>query len=176
MLINQEIWKPITNYEGLYEISNYGRIKSFLFWHGTNKRILNPWKDKNGYLCITLSKDGIHQKYKIHRLVLEIFIGPCPEGMEVCHNDNNLKNNFIKNLRYDTHKNNMNDQIKHGTRFNKARGSTHYLAKLNDWKIRIINRLLEDGYLTQKEIAKIFNVCPDTIHDIKNKETWKHVA
>jgi len=168
----EEIWKPVINYEGLYEISNYGKVKSFKNNKGNyREKILKLGKDKYGYMQIRLCKNGKHRYFKVHRLVLEAFVGPCPPGMEGCHNDGSRDNNFVGNLRWDTRKNNERDKIKHGT---YQRGSKAGNAKLNDLKVRIIRRLLEDGYFTQREIAKIFNVSQVEIHYFARNKTWKN--
>lgn len=172
-----EIWKPIINYEGLYEISNYGKIKRF----NRDKRyksfkILKPQKtNKYGHKHIDLTKNNIRDSHLVHRLVLETFVGPCPLGMECRHLDGNPSNNRLDNLRWGTRLENMQDTIKHGTNFIKARGSKHRRAKLNEWKVRVIIRLLGDGYMTQQEIAKIFNISRPIISRIKNNITWKSV-
>jgi hypothetical protein len=173
--MTEEIWKDIKDYEGLYQVSNYGGIKRF----NRNKnhkpfKILKSLKiNKYGHLQVSLYKNNIRKNYSIHRLVLEAFVGPCPPGMEGCHNDGKPSNNYVGNLRWDTHKNNAKDSIKHGT---FIKGSKQGLAKLNDWKVRIIIRLIEDGYLIQQEIADIFNVTRQTISYIKRKKIWKHIT
>jgi hypothetical protein len=171
--IIQEIWKPIINYEGLYEISNYGRIKS-LKRNTANERIRKSYKNKDGHLQIILCKNGRCEQFYIHRLVLETFIGPCPMGMECCHNDSNGENNFIGNLRWDTRSENIKDSIKHGT-WIKTKMSRISRAKLNDWTVRIIKHLLKSGKFTQKEIGKIFNVTGNTICHINTDRTWNHI-
>jgi len=169
--MENEVWKSIINYEGLYEISNYGKIKSYPR-QGSCGKILKSYTEKDGHLRTYLYKNNVKKAYLIHRLVLETFVGPCPIGMESCHNDGNPGNNFIRNLRYDTSKNNMQDQIKHKTR---ARGHNCGASKLNEIKVRVIKRLLEDNYLTIIEIAKIFKVCRQHIYNIKKKKIWKHI-
>lgn len=163
-----EIWKDVVGYVGLYMVSSLGRVKSLNYLRMKRERILKSAKHKKGYLYVVLSKNNIKKTHRIHRLVLEAFIGLCPKGMESCHNDGNPGNNFIGNLRYDTPKNNMKDQIKHGTRPDYSK-SKYNAAKLNDWQLRIINRLLDDNCLTQREISKIFNVHFSTISLIKKK-------
>ena len=70
-----EEWKPIKEYEGLYEVSNYGRIKSLIGQYGKQReKILKNNKQKNGYIHITLYKNGKLKTYSIHRLVAETFI------------------------------------------------------------------------------------------------------
>jgi hypothetical protein len=110
----QEIWKDIKGYEGRYQISNLGRVKSLTksIWNGYTFRIkdefiLKGGKDKKGYLYVILSKDGIKSIYKIHRLVAQFFI-PNPENkLEVNHIDGNKLNNSVNNLEWCTHQENI---------------------------------------------------------------------
>lgn len=169
--MEEEVWKDIPEYEGLYMVSNYAKIKRF----NRDKRrkpfkILNPPKDKNGYSYVNLSKNCKIKSFRVYKLVMETFVGPCPKGMEICHNDGDPGNSFFGNLRYDTHKNNMIDSMNHGTR---AKGHKHGMAILNEKQVRIIKWLLTDGYLKQREIAKIFNVSRHTITKINNKKNWR---
>ena len=111
-----EIWKSIPNYPG-YEVSNHGRVRSYKKCVGagnwvvadTPQRILNPIIRPDGYKMVGLLRSGRPHFRKVARLVLQVFIGPCPDGMEVCHNDNNRANDHLGNLRYDTHAGNMRD-------------------------------------------------------------------
>ncbi|GAG26569.1 unnamed protein product, partial [marine sediment metagenome] len=121
-----EIWKNVIGYEGLYQVSNYGRVKSFHLYKGTSKRILIPRKMKAGHFQVNLCKNQVKKNYLIHRLVMRAFMGLCPDGMECCHNDGDPTNNCVFNLRYDTHKSNHNDMKIHGTscaRKNLPKGS-----------------------------------------------------
>lgn len=170
----KEIWKDIIGYIDIYMVSNYGRIKRF---NKDNRyksfKILKPHRvNKYGHLKIDLYKNSLRKTYHIHRLVLEAFIGSCPPGKEGCHNDGNPSNNFVDNLRWDTRLENIKDKIRHKT---MPMGSKHGRAKLNEKQVRIIKWLLKDGCLTQKEIAKIFNVSKYIISKIKNNIIWRHV-
>lgn len=92
-----EIWKDIEGYEGLYQVSNYGRVKSLNKRKG---RILKPAKDKGGYLRVALHKQGTQKHYKIHRLVAQAFI-PNPQNLpQVNHKDENPTNNTVQNLEW----------------------------------------------------------------------------
>ena len=103
----EEIWKDIKDYEGLYQVSSFGRVKSFY----TN-RILKGSEDSWGYLQVKLYKNGIKSNKKMHRLVAQSFI-PNPENKpEVNHIDENKTNNKLSNLEWSTAKENSN----HGTR------------------------------------------------------------
>lgn len=102
-----EEWKDIKGYEGLYQVSNLGRVKRV-----KTGRILKPLKHTNGYSMVNLSKNNIVSTKKIHRLVAQAF-KPNPENKaEVNHIDENKTNNMISNLEWVTRKENNN----HGTR------------------------------------------------------------
>lgn len=90
---------------------------------GSGWRRLRPLKcpldsaySRKGYMSVSLTHEDVRKTISVHRLVLMAFVGPCPSGMEACHNDGDPSNNSLSNLRWDTHKNNMADCIKHGTR------------------------------------------------------------
>ena len=111
----KEIWKDIKEYEGIYQISNYGRIKSLsrLIENSNNRitkeKIRKATKDKDGYLCIVLSKDGTNKTCKVHRLVAQTFISNPLNKPTVNHKDGNKQNNKINNLEWMTDK----EQMKH---------------------------------------------------------------
>lgn len=114
----EEVWKPIPEFEG-YEVSNQGRVRSYyLFGPGSRvankpQRILKPTLSKDGYLVV-----GLRGKITpIHKVVALAFIGPYPDGMEVCHNNGQHTDNRLANLRYDTHYNNMVDFTRHNKRW-----------------------------------------------------------
>ena len=100
-----EIWKPVVGYEGLYEVSNWGRIKSTKYG---KERILKLIKDKDGYLFVRLYKNGIIKNYFVHRLVAQAFI-PNPDNLpQVNHKDENPINNVVSNLEWCDAKYNCN--------------------------------------------------------------------
>lgn len=109
-MINNEIWKEIEGYNGVYFVSNIGRVKStdrtikiykrggYTQMYSFKATMLKPRANKNGYLYIGLWKDGIMETAYIHRLVTKAFIGPIPSGMQVNHKDRNKRNNCVENL------------------------------------------------------------------------------
>jgi hypothetical protein len=110
-----EIWKDIQGYEGIYQISNLGRIKS-LHRDYTNGRILNPAKNNRGYLRLGLSGNGKVRYDSVHRLVAETFI-PNPKNLpEVNHIDGNKLNNRVENLEWVTKGENQAHAYKTGLR------------------------------------------------------------
>jgi hypothetical protein len=95
----KEEWKDIVGYEGLYQVSTLGRVKSNPR-NGTinNTRILKLKTESNGYLRVCLSKNNKKQSYGVHRLVYETFVGPIPEGMQVNHINEDKTDNRVSNL------------------------------------------------------------------------------
>jgi len=169
----EEIWKDIREYESLYQVSNYSRVKRLA---GSPEckvdRILKPSRDNSGYLQISLWKNNKAKYFKCHRLALEIFKGLCPPGMESRHLDGNQLNGYIDNLEWNFHIVNIQDKIKHGTmNRNMPKGSKHFKAKLNNKQIIEIRK----STLRYRELAKKFDVSSSTISNIKNKRSWKHI-
>lgn len=111
----KEVWKPIKGYEGLYEISNFGRVKSYIKHNGTNQRILRPRRVKDGYLMVALYKDTKCKNFQIHQLVAQTFISRPKDMYEVNHKDLDKTNNCINNLEWINHRDNV----------------LHYFNKLN---------------------------------------------
>ena len=103
----EEIWKDVKGYEGLYQVSNLGRVKRV-----ETDRILKPLKHTKGYYRVDLSKNGSQSKKFIHRLVAQVFIPNPDNKSQVNHIDENKTNNLVSNLEWMTAKENLN----HGTR------------------------------------------------------------
>ena len=104
-----EAWKPVVGYEELYEVSNTGKV-----WSIRKEKTLSPAKNTSGHLYVRLHKGDKGKKKYIHRLVLEAFVGACPEGMETRHLDGNPANNRIDNLIWGTCSDNNFDIVRHG--------------------------------------------------------------
>lgn len=169
MAKKEEEWRPIPGYEGYYEVSDLGRVKS-LPRRGTKGGILSPISKNNGYLTVALFKDGKSSKKQISRLVLEAFVGT-PEGyMEACHNNGRRADNRLSNLRWDTHRKNIRDRERHGT---TARGERNGNAKLTEDKVREIRDLR--GKMTQRAIAILFGISKTVVNAIHHRRNWAHV-
>ena len=101
----EEIWCPIKEYEGLYEVSDKGRVKSLKFG---KERILRPVRNNNGYLLVGLRKNGEKKMYKVHRLVSQTFIQNPDNLPEINHIDEDKTNNKVQNLEWCNRKSNCN--------------------------------------------------------------------
>src|SRR5262249_52870534 len=116
-----ERWRPVPGYEGFYEVSDLGRVRSLhrRTVHGIQGGLLRkPLPLPNGYLYVALYAQGKSQNRLVHRLVLEAFPGPCPAGMECRHLDGDQANNTVANLAWGTHRENILDKRHHGTDHN----------------------------------------------------------
>ena len=100
-----EFWMPVRGYEGLYDASDWGRVRN-----ARTGMVLKPIPNF-GYLRIALYKDGKHKIFRVHRLVWEAFNGPIPEGMQIDHIDGTRDNNYLSNLRVCTSKENHANPI-----------------------------------------------------------------
>lgn len=117
-------WLPIPGWEGWYEASDTGLIRSVTrtltlsdgrvrTFYG---QVLTPGTvGEYGHLGVNLHRQTDHRTCSVHRLVMLTFVGPCPDGMVVCHNDGDAANNRLSNLRYDTPRENTFDNVRNGT-------------------------------------------------------------
>lgn len=104
----KEIWRPVVGYEGLYDVSNLGRVRSLKFGR---VKIMKPKDNGNGYLRVSLRKDGKGKKLYVHRIVWEAFVGPIPDGYELDHLNTVRDDNRLENLRCVTRKENMKNPL-----------------------------------------------------------------
>jgi hypothetical protein len=138
-------------------------------------RQLKPLKYSGGYQRVAIRKGRTKIYRLIHRLVLEAFVGPCPDGMECCHGpDHNPSNNTLPNLRWGTKKENQADRITNGTH---NRGERSKNAKLTDELVREIRaEWARLGFGHQAKIAAKYGVWPSTISSVLIRRTWSHVS
>ena len=114
--MTEEIWRPVVGYEGLYEVSSYGRVRSLDRYvkgrYGNYRlhkgKILSPAKDKTGYLKVVLSCNGKSKTIKVHRLIAQTFILNPDNLPEVNHKDEDKTNNRVENLEFCNRKYNCN--------------------------------------------------------------------
>ena len=134
--MSTEEWLPVPDFEGFYEVSDRGRVRSLPRKFGKGCVLKSRPLPKTGYLQVSLSKNGKVTIAYVHALVAAAFIGPRPPGEEVRHGDGNPANNELGNLSYSTHLVNMGDTLKHGTRARGERQGRAVLANADAAVIR----------------------------------------
>lgn len=185
MLGTDEIWKPVVGQEHDYEVSDHGRIRSLTRektyarrdqYSGRDLRIvrkhrgciLRPARMACGHLSVVLGRG--RGSVLVHRIVLEAFVGPCPDGMEALHRDGVPNNNRLTNLRWGTRSENISDAIHHAA---MPRGETKWNAKLRDEDIPTIRALI--GTRSAASIAREYGVSEASIRQVRDRRCWKHV-
>jgi len=176
-MLSNEIWKDIPGYEGLYQISNKGRVKSLLktVRLGRNTKIIPEkiikTKNKDRYQGCSLSKNSVGKKLMVHRLVAESFV-PNPENKpQVNHKDGNKDNNSADNLEWVTVSENAIHAFDNSLRTG-VKGEKNNFSKLTIDQVFEIRKLLRSRTMLQREIAKIYNVTPSAISDIYSGKSW----
>lgn len=162
-----ETWKPVIGYEGIYKVSDLGRV-----CRTKTGRILRPVKDKKGYYQVSLYKEGIPHTSSIHSLVLIAFVGLPPESHEGNHKNGIKSNNELDNLEWLTHKEN---QLHASRVLGIGQGEDNGSAKLRNHDIPVIRRLLAEGKLLQREIGAMFGVNNRIICRIKLRQNWAQI-
>lgn len=169
--MNEE-WRDVQGFEGQFQISDLGRVRSMPSLTRKTARIIQPHFTENGYLRINLRKGGKRRQLYIHRMVLLAFRGECPEGMEGCH-DNGIKADCkLSNLRWDTRKNNEADKKIHGT---DNEGFRNGQCKMTESVVLEIKSLIASG-MKGKDIAAKFDIHPNLVSQIKNNRKWSHIV
>lgn len=157
-----EIWKDVVSYDGKYQVSSLGNVRK------ASGQLMNQ-HDNDGYQLVFLIKKGTKScgKY-VHRLMLEAFVGLCPDGYESCHDNGIRFDNKIENLRWDTKESNWEDKRKHGTAFC---GPTHPNSKFSYGCIERIRDMNACG-VPSKDIASWFDVCTEHINLVLRRRRW----
>ncbi len=161
-----EVWRAVEGFD--YWVSTHGRVMN-----AVTGKILKPTSiGRQAYLVkVMLTRDHKSFNKPIHRLVLDTFVGPCPEGMECRHLDGNGKNNRLENLAWGTKAENTADKFRHGT---MTQGARHPMVKLTEDEVREIRRLRRDGW-SQKNLAEKFNISLGHVSGIYNGKYWANL-
>ena len=164
----EEIWKDIPGYEGRYQASNLGRIRSLdrvtVDKNGIRKRyrgrVLHSYKkDSSGHLALAIGHN--RNIISVHQMVAAAFLGPCPEGYEILHGSGGVLDNRPENLRYDTHAENCHDVYRHGS----------HLRTLRLCDVHEIRFGLASG-MTTAELARMYGVGDRMIQKIRRRERY----
>lgn len=175
-----EIWKPVSGWESLYEVSNLGRVRSLsrvvnskringvVSRRSIKGRLLKPHVNEDGYSLVSLC-DNCHQKTsKIYRLVAEAFLSKNDSPL-VRHLDGNPANNVLSNLAWGTYAENKADQQRHGR---VLVGTAHHNCRLTADLVRLIR--VSDK--PSASLAREIGVRPSTIHSVRKRLTWRHIS
>jgi hypothetical protein len=172
-----ELWKPVRGFEGRYEVSSLGNVKSLARMRKgksgaptpLKERILRQFHPDSQYKRVSLeSKSPTY----VHRIVAEAFV-PNPLGLpEVNHIDGDKGNNRSENLEWVTHSENAAHASRSGL---LAVGVRHGNSKLNESDVLKIDSLIRDGHSTRK-IASRFGVGAEAVRCIRNGKTWAHLT
>lgn len=169
-----EVWKDIPGYEGRYQASTEGRIRSVNrlvtqrakngtpYVRKVKARILPGSTRGDGYILVSL---GHAKPHYAHVLVALTFLGERPQDADVCHNDGNPSNNKITNLRYDSRSENIIDA---------CRAGTHNLEKLTAEQVHLLRGLAASG-ATCKDLGLRFGISATTACNAKNRRTYAWV-
>lgn len=161
-----QVWLPVVGYEGTYEVSNDGKVRSI-----RSGRLLKARVGEIGYERLVLWKDGKSKAFNVHRLVAYAFHGvPVPPRIDVAHNDGVKTNNCASNLRWATKAENQADRIIHGTDA-RPQGVEHGMARLIDSQVMSIRK----DHRKQRDIAAEYGVSQALISLIKRKKLWAHI-
>lgn len=174
--MTNEEWRDIEGFEGRYQVSNLGRVRSFARKSYKTPKILKDTHDTDGYCMVNLcdAKHGTKNKIsKVHRLVAKAFIDN-PNGFpEVNHIDENKSNNRADNLEWCTTQYNLT----YGNRLNCTYGSNNFHSKLTIAQVREIRQIYKKGDLQfgQSALGKRYGVTHGTIRCIVNGKSWTHI-
>ena len=179
--IGMEIWKAVPGYQGIYEVSNQGRVRS-LDRNMPSRKGAREWTTfcrgrvlvstlQGGYPSILLARGGKVKPTTVHRLVLFAFVGEPRPGQEARHLNGNRQDARLENLAWGTKAENMADKIPHGT---LVRGEAQVHAKLTVAKVIDLRRRREAGE-TYCALAKELELNESTVSYACRGITWKHV-
>lgn len=169
-----EQWKDVEGYEGIYQMSSLGRVRSF-HQDVTVGRILEPYKAGRGYLQVTLCRDEERKRVYVHRLVAFAFLGPAPSpDHEINHKNGNKQDNRVENLEWVTAAYNTRHAIR-ALGVEHAVGEKAGAAKITEQDVKEIRKLYKTGEHTQAELGEMFGITQSAIHLIICRKNWKHV-
>lgn len=167
--MNTEEWRDVVGYEGLYQVSNMGRVKSF---HLKPEGVILKGGRNPLYLMIALRREGKPKVHYIHRLVAAAFIGDIPKGYTVNHKDGCKFNNHVQNLEIITHAQNMRHAVDRGL---IASGERNKFSKLSDDDVRQIRMRFSNGGVTKIQLAREYGISDAVTRRIIKRTVWRHV-
>jgi hypothetical protein len=184
-----EEWRSVDGYEGIYEVSDLGRLRRAYRGPKTQgrHRLIRAYPNRNGYFFFRLSRKGTVTRRAAHSMVMLAFVGPRPDGLQVNHVDGDKGNNRLRNLEYVTRQENMRHAVRLGlierglqsSAIRRPecilRGESLPFSKLTDAQVREIKYRHAYEGVSQMELGRQYGVAANTINAIVNGRTWAHV-
>jgi hypothetical protein len=173
-LLPCEEWRPVPGYEGYYDVSSLGRIRSWCTRGGLRlqePRLRKVHCDRDGYLFVSLYKNHKCQGFRVSRLVLYAFVGIPSGEMEASHIDGNKDNNQLGNLCWETRLDNERRKSQHGTR---PCGERNSASRITEADVRNIRDRRNNGE-TYVKIATEYGMHPYYISLIARGKRWAHI-
>jgi hypothetical protein len=167
----QELWLPVGGYEGYYDVSSFGQVRSLGGRRGSTVRVLKPASNGKGYLAVSLSVGGKAKTKLVHQLVAKSFVENESFLPHVNHMDGVKTNNRFDNLEYVTHQGNMSHAVETGLLDNK--GMKHGKHKLKDGDVV---RILDVYDSTVLKLSQELNVSKQAVKDVISRKTWNHIS
>lgn len=168
--IEGEIWKDIPGYEGLYQASNFGRIKSLPRKASPRDFLLRFATRPDGYPGCALVKNRKPASFTVHRLIAMTFLSPKKDNLEINHIDGNKLNNMVENLEWCTRSENLKHCFRIGLK--DQHGDNHHQRKLYSWQVREIRQKFKPLVYTRRMLATEYNVSEATIKAIVERRNW----
>lgn len=157
-VINPELWRQVVGYEGLYEVSSFGNVRSLL-----RRRLKKPQATADGYLRVQLCKHGRMKNHTIHRMVLKAFVGPS-NGLQAAHLNGVRYDNRLENLQWESITGNQLHRWLHGT----------MRTVLTEAKVLEMRQLSSEG-ASYPDLAKKFGLNRSTVYSAVRGRTWAHL-
>jgi hypothetical protein len=178
--MNTVEYREIADFPG-YRVGSDGSVWYAWITCRAGRKLTDRWKQMKpgthhkGYLYVNLTPPagGKYKTFRVHRLVLAAFVGPCPDGME-CRHLNGIKADCrLENLAWGTQEENRSDN----SRLNAYQcGETHHYSKLTEKSVRRIRERHAKGGIFLRELAEQFGITLGAVHAIVHRHSWKHVA
>lgn len=173
--MTKEVWKLCDGYEGRYEVSSLGRVRSLSYNGGrrSEPKMMTLRRNKGGYLKVKLtSSPYVSTWVSVHRVVARAFVDGCAKELHVNHKDGNKENNTPSNLEWCTQQQNNAHALENGL-LRPQRGDSNGSSKLNS--VQVINIRHAKGAVTAQRLAELYNVSKPLIHSIHLRRSWSHL-
>lgn len=174
-----EEWRDVVGYEGYYQVSDMGRVRSVdridSISRHVSERMMTLSPDRGGYMKVKLYKEGKDKKVFVHRLVLAAFIGEIPFGYECNHISGMKSNNCLGNLEYCTRSENTLHAYRKLGKKSNLQGERNWASRLLQGDVIEIRQLFSTGQFSINDLAVRYKVGWSTIADVVNRRTWQHI-